>query len=75
MDAGHLDIRLEVDGGISADTIEQAAAAGADAFVAGTAVYGAADPALAVRQLRARAERAIRDGTRSAARTPGAEPS
>ncbi|WP_436527922.1 ribulose-phosphate 3-epimerase [Actinoplanes sp. HUAS TT8] len=50
---GHLDIRLEVDGGIAADTIEQAAEAGADAFVAGTAVYGAADPAEAVRKLRA----------------------
>jgi ribulose-phosphate 3-epimerase len=50
---GHLDVRIEVDGGIAADTIEQAAEAGADAFVAGTAVYGAADPAEAVRKLRA----------------------
>ncbi|GIF08180.1 ribulose-phosphate 3-epimerase [Actinoplanes siamensis] len=50
---GHLDVRVEVDGGIAADTIEQAAEAGADAFVAGTAVYGAADPAQAVRKLRA----------------------
>jgi ribulose-phosphate 3-epimerase len=47
-----LQVRLEVDGGIAADTIEQAAAAGADAFVAGTAVYGAADPAEAIRRLR-----------------------
>ncbi|MCA2217530.1 ribulose-phosphate 3-epimerase [Jidongwangia harbinensis] len=51
--AGGLEVRLEVDGGISADTIEQAAEAGADAFVAGTAVYGADDPAAAVRRLRA----------------------
>ncbi|MEV6344621.1 ribulose-phosphate 3-epimerase [Actinoplanes sp. NPDC051851] len=50
---GDLDVRIEVDGGIAADTIEQAAEAGADAFVAGTAVYGAADPAEAVRKLRA----------------------
>ncbi|GAA4589484.1 ribulose-phosphate 3-epimerase [Actinoplanes octamycinicus] len=50
---GHLDVRIEVDGGIAADTIEQAAEAGADAFVAGTAVYGMADPAEAVRKLRA----------------------
>jgi ribulose-phosphate 3-epimerase len=50
--AKDLEVRLEVDGGIAADTIEQAAAAGADAFVAGTAVYGAADPAEAVRKLR-----------------------
>ena len=51
--AKDLEVRLEVDGGIAADTIEQAAEAGADAFVAGTAVYGAADPAEAVRKLRA----------------------
>jgi ribulose-phosphate 3-epimerase len=50
--AGHLELRIEVDGGITADTIEAAAEAGADAFVAGTAVYGAADPAAAVRALR-----------------------
>ena len=49
----NLEVRLEVDGGIAADTIEQAAAAGADAFVAGTAVYGADDPAEAIRKLRA----------------------
>jgi ribulose-phosphate 3-epimerase len=54
-----LEVRIEVDGGIAADTIEQAAEAGADAFVAGTAVYGAADPAEAIRKLRALAERAM----------------
>src|SRR3954447_7538356 len=51
--AKDLEVRLEVDGGIAADTIVQAAEAGADAFVAGTAVYGAADPAEAIRHLRA----------------------
>jgi ribulose-phosphate 3-epimerase len=56
--AKDLEVRLEVDGGIAADTIEQAAEAGADAFVAGTAVYGADDPAEAVRRLRAQAARA-----------------
>jgi ribulose-phosphate 3-epimerase len=50
--SGDLRVRLEVDGGISADTIEAAAEAGADAFVAGTAVYGADDPAAAVAALR-----------------------
>jgi ribulose-phosphate 3-epimerase len=50
--SGHLELRIEVDGGIAADTIEAAADAGADAFVAGTAVYAAADPAAAVRALR-----------------------
>ena len=54
-DSGHLELRIEVDGGIAADTIARAAEAGADAFVAGTAVYGADDPAAAVRKLRATA--------------------
>jgi ribulose-phosphate 3-epimerase len=58
VNAGHLRLRIEVDGGIAEDTIAQAAAAGADAFVAGTAVYGADDPAAAVRNLRRLAERA-----------------
>jgi ribulose-phosphate 3-epimerase len=51
--AKDLEVRVEVDGGIAADTIEQAAEAGADAFVAGTAVYGAPDRAEAIRKLRA----------------------
>jgi ribulose-phosphate 3-epimerase len=55
VETGHLTLFLEVDGGINADTIEQAAAAGADVFVAGSAVYGAADPAKAITDLRARA--------------------
>jgi ribulose-phosphate 3-epimerase len=55
VDSGHLTLFLEVDGGISADTIEQAAEAGADVFVAGSAVYGADDPAKAIAALRARA--------------------
>lgn len=50
--AGGLDIRIQVDGGVSPETIEMCAEAGADAFVAGSAVYGAADPAAAVRSLR-----------------------
>ncbi|WP_412542822.1 ribulose-phosphate 3-epimerase [Longispora sp. K20-0274] len=53
VNAGHLNIRIEVDGGISADTIGLAAEAGADAFVAGTAVYNEADRAAAVTRLRA----------------------
>jgi len=60
--AGHLHLRIEVDGGVTADTIEQAAEAGADAFVAGTAVFGAADPGAAVHALRAAAERAAGGG-------------
>ena len=42
---------LEVDGGITTATIAEAWGAGADTFVAGTAVFGAADPAAAVREL------------------------
>jgi ribulose-phosphate 3-epimerase len=43
---------LEVDGGITTDTIGAAWGAGADTFVAGTAVFGAADPGQAVRDLK-----------------------
>jgi ribulose-phosphate 3-epimerase len=52
IDAGELDLRVEVDGGISLDTIAQAAEAGADTFVAGTAVYRADNPAEVVRRMR-----------------------
>ncbi|HON76675.1 MAG TPA: ribulose-phosphate 3-epimerase, partial [Dermatophilaceae bacterium] len=46
-------IWVQVDGGVSATTIEQCAEAGADVFVAGSAVYGAQDAAAAVDELRA----------------------
>jgi ribulose-phosphate 3-epimerase len=52
------DIWIQVDGGVSDETIERCAEAGADVFVAGSAVYGAQDPPRAVRALRAQAERA-----------------
>ena len=55
VDTGHLRLLVEVDGGINADTIEQAAEAGADVFVAGSAVYGADDPSKAIAALRAQA--------------------
>jgi ribulose-phosphate 3-epimerase len=42
---------LEVDGGITAETIGEAWGSGADTFVAGTAVFGNGDPARAVREL------------------------
>jgi len=50
---------IQVDGGVDADTIEECARAGADVFVAGSAVYGAADPAAAVEALRAHASAAV----------------
>jgi ribulose-phosphate 3-epimerase len=46
------DIWLEVDGGIKADNIAAVAAAGADTFVAGSAVFGEKDRAGALRRLR-----------------------
>ncbi|WP_179422629.1 ribulose-phosphate 3-epimerase [Pedococcus badiiscoriae] len=46
------EIWVQVDGGVSAKTIEECAAAGADVFVAGSAVYGAQDAAAAVEELR-----------------------
>ena len=46
-------VALQVDGGITEETIVRAAEAGADVFVAGSAVYGAADPAEAIDRLRA----------------------
>jgi ribulose-phosphate 3-epimerase len=49
---------LQVDGGVSEETIERCADAGADVFVAGSAVYSADDPAQAVRALREQAQRA-----------------
>ena len=51
------EIWVQVDGGVSAGTIEQCAEAGADVFVAGSAVYGAEDAAAAVDELRALAEK------------------
>ncbi|GAA3462490.1 MULTISPECIES: ribulose-phosphate 3-epimerase [Saccharothrix] len=58
VDTGHLTLLVEIDGGINADTIEQAAEAGVDCFVAGSAVYDAADPGAALERLRAQAARA-----------------
>jgi len=53
---GSRSIWLQVDGGISIDTIERAAEAGADTFVAGSAVFKANDPAVMVTSLRNLAE-------------------
>jgi ribulose-phosphate 3-epimerase len=46
------DIWLQIDGGVSVETIERCAAAGVDSFVAGSSVFGAADPDAMVGQLR-----------------------
>jgi len=54
------EIWLQVDGGVTEQTIGRCAEAGADVFVAGTAVFGAQQPAAAVEHLRAAAEAAVR---------------
>jgi ribulose-phosphate 3-epimerase len=52
VDTGHLTLLVEIDGGINAETIEDAAEAGVDCFVAGSSVYGADEPGRAVQALR-----------------------
>ena len=49
---GGEELLIEIDGGIGRDTIAEAAAAGVDVFVAGSAIFRAADPAAEVEQLR-----------------------
>jgi ribulose-phosphate 3-epimerase len=52
IDASGRDIRLEVDGGVTVDNIRVVADAGADTFVAGSAIYGAGDYAAAIAAMR-----------------------
>ena len=52
IDATGREIRLEVDGGIKTDNIGAVAAAGADTFVAGSAIFGSRDYAATVRAMR-----------------------
>ncbi len=47
-----IDLDIQVDGGINASTVAVAAKAGANVFVAGSAVFGAEDPAAAIAELR-----------------------
>jgi ribulose-phosphate 3-epimerase len=55
---GEHSVWIQMDGGVDEDTIARCAEAGADVFVAGTAVYGADDPEDAIRRLRDAAQRA-----------------
>jgi ribulose-phosphate 3-epimerase len=55
--AAGLPVWVQVDGGVTAETIGRAAEAGADVFVAGSSVYGADDAASAVAELRENARR------------------
>ncbi len=52
IDRSGREVRLEVDGGIKADNIGAAAAAGADTFVAGSAIFGSTDYAATIRSMR-----------------------
>ena len=60
----NLDVAIEVDGGIDADTVRLVASAGADTFVAGSAIFGAPDPLAAARDIRSAAEAAYPAGVR-----------
>jgi ribulose-phosphate 3-epimerase len=65
------EVWLQVDGGVHEETIERCAEAGADVFVAGSAVYGSDNPARAVQALRAQAERATAHAAWNARGRPG----
>jgi ribulose-phosphate 3-epimerase len=54
---GEMSFLIEIDGGINADTIQPARAAGIDIFVAGSAVFGAKDRKAALAELRKRAKK------------------
>jgi len=58
IDASGRDIWLEVDGGVKADNIAAIARAGADTFVAGSAIFGDRDHAAAIRRMRDELKRA-----------------
>lgn len=54
IEASGREVRLEVDGGIKVDNIQAAAVAGADTFVAGSAIFGSSDYAATIRAMRER---------------------
>ncbi len=56
LDERALEVDIEIDGGIGPDTVGAARRAGASVFVAGSAIFGAADPVAAVEELRRAAE-------------------
>lgn len=58
IEASGRDIRLEIDGGVKADNIAEIARAGADTFVAGSAIFGQKDRAAVVRRMREELKRA-----------------
>ncbi len=63
IDESGLDIRLEVDGGVSPANIGEIAAAGADTFVAGSAIFGKPDYKAVIREMRAELAKATSTAT------------
>jgi len=59
IDASGRDIRLEIDGGVKVDNIGAIAAAGADTFVAGSAIFGSDDYATTIAAMRAEIDKAL----------------
>ena len=57
IDASGLDIRVEIDGGVKVDNIGEIAAAGADTFVAGSAIFGSDDYAATIAAMKAEIEK------------------
>jgi ribulose-phosphate 3-epimerase len=57
IDESGRDILLEVDGGVKVDNIGRIGAAGADTFVAGSAIFGSGDYAGTIRAMRAELDR------------------
>ncbi len=60
IDARGLDVRLEIDGGVKVDNIGRIAAAGADTFVAGSAIFGSSDYAKTIAGMRKAIDAAVR---------------
>jgi ribulose-phosphate 3-epimerase len=64
IDRSGRDIRLEVDGGVKVDNIAAVAAAGADTFVAGSAIFGAKDYRATIAAMRTNIDNALREAGR-----------
>ena len=62
IEASGRDIRLEIDGGVKVDNAAEIAHAGADTFVAGSAIFGSPDYAATIRALRTCADEGARGG-------------
>jgi len=60
IDKAGRDIRLEIDGGVKVENVAEIAQAGADAFVAGSAIFGSADYAATIAAMRREIERGLR---------------